>query len=236
MGVAERRKREKMWRRGHAIKAAMEIYNEEGYHAITMEKIAERSEISRAALYLYFKNKDEIFISAIVAHVEYFVHLLQGIYDHREVLKDRLLEKLWECFQKFYEKDSVAFNASLYFRQNEIIRNLPEDLREKLAQAGSKATRLQHEIVQYGVNGGLFIKCNPKTLSEVIWTSFLGIIELERSKHVMSRKSHWDITRDLALKVLSRGTLQAKPDDIQHVFKDTRCPSGVSLKSPSLIK
>jgi TetR/AcrR family transcriptional regulator len=213
MGVAERRKREKTWRRGRAIKAAMEIYKEEGYHAITMEKIAERSEISRAALYLYFKNKDEIFISAIVAHVEYFVHLLQGIYDHREVLKDRLLEKLWECFQKFYERDPVAFNASLYFLQNEMIRNLPEDLREKLAQAGSKATRLQHEILQYGVNEGLFIKCNPKTLSEVIWTSFLGIIGLEQSKHVMRRKSHWDITRDLALKVLSRGTLQAKPDD-----------------------
>lgn len=76
MSVAERREREKMRRRRHAIKAAMAIYSEEGYHAITMEKIAERSEISRAVLYLYFKNKDEIFINAIVAHVEYFVHLL----------------------------------------------------------------------------------------------------------------------------------------------------------------
>lgn len=214
MGVAERREREKMRRRRHAIKAAMEIYDEEGYHALTMEKIAERSEISRAALYLYFKNKDEIFIDAIVDHVEYFVHLLEGIYDHRRDLKDRLLEKLWECFQKFYERDPVAFNASLYFHQNEMIRNLHEDLSEKLARAGSKATRLQHEIVQYGVNEGLFIKCNPKTLSEVIWTSFLGISDLERSKHVMRRKSHLNITRDLALKILSRGTLQAKPDDI----------------------
>lgn len=214
MGIAERRNREKMWRRRQAIKAAMEIYNEEGYHALTMEKIAERSEISRAALYLYFKNKDEIFINAIVDHVEYFIHLLQEVYDQRKVLKDRLLEKLWECFQKFYEKDPVAFNASLYFHQNEMIRNLHEDLREKLAQTGSKATRLQHEIVQYGVNEGHFVKCNPKTLSEVIWTSFLGISDLERSKNVMSRKSHLDITRALALKVLSRGTLQVKPDDI----------------------
>jgi TetR/AcrR family transcriptional regulator len=213
MGVAERREQEKMWRRKRAIKAAMEIYNEEGYHALTMEKIAERSEISRAALYIYFKNMDEIFISAIVNHVEYFVNLLQGVYDQREELKGRLLEKLWKCFQKFYERDAVAFNASLYFHQNEMVRNLPEDLREKLAQVGSKATRLQHKIVQYGVNEGLFVKCNPRTLSEVIWTSFLGISELERSKHVMRRKSHLDITRGLALEVLSRGTLRASPND-----------------------
>ena len=58
MGVIERREREKQQRREQAIQAAMEIYDEEGYHAITMEKIAERAEISRAALYLYFKNKD----------------------------------------------------------------------------------------------------------------------------------------------------------------------------------
>ena len=60
MGVAERREREKQQRRDQAIQAAMEIYNEEGYHAITMDKISERAELSRAALYLYFKNKDEI--------------------------------------------------------------------------------------------------------------------------------------------------------------------------------
>ena len=78
MGVVERRKREKDLRRELAIDAAMSIYEEEGYHAITMEKIAERSELSRAALYLYFKNKDEIIISAIVSHADFFVRLLQN--------------------------------------------------------------------------------------------------------------------------------------------------------------
>src|SRR5208337_1086555 len=100
MGVIERRKRERDARRELAIDAALTIYEEDGYHAITMEKIAERSELSRAALYLYFKSKDEILISAIVAHADYFAHVLQEVYDDREKIKDQLLEKLWECFQR----------------------------------------------------------------------------------------------------------------------------------------
>jgi AcrR family transcriptional regulator len=213
MGIIERREREKKNRQELAINAAMELYNEEGYHAITMEKIAERSELSRAALYLYFNTKDEIFVSAIVASTNYFEKILQEIYDRRESIKERLLEELWECFRIFYEKDPVTFNASLYFHQSEITRNLSEGLRKRLYESGSRIVRLQHQIIKYGVDEGIFIECNPMTLTEVIWACFFGITQLERSKQVVSRKNHLDITRDLAINVLARSIIRKGPDD-----------------------
>jgi TetR/AcrR family transcriptional regulator len=208
LGITERRKREKDLRRELAMDAAMAIYNEEGYHAITMEKIAERCEISRASLYLYFKNKDEILIDSIVDHTEYFTDLLKDLYDNRERLKDTLLKELWGRFINFYEKEPDTFNASLYFRNSEIILNLPKDLRNSITESASMVVSLQHKIIEYGVQTGLFIDCNPMTLSEVIWTSFLGIIQLERSKQVLFHKGHYETTRDLALEVLSRGIVK----------------------------
>lgn len=210
MGVAERREREKQQRREQAIQAAMEIYDEEGYYAITMDKIAERSEFSRAALYLYFKNKDEIFISAIKTYMDYFCSLLQDVYNQRESIQETLLEKLWECFIKFYEKDPVVFNASMYFHQNEAIRNLSDDLSDLLYKAGSDAVKYQHNIMEYGVKQGLFIDCNPRTLAEVIWSSFLGVMQVERSKREITGKNHIKTTRDLALRVLARGIVKDK--------------------------
>jgi TetR/AcrR family transcriptional regulator len=207
LGITERRKREKDLRRELAMDAAMAIYNEEGYHAITMEKIAERCEISRASLYLYFKNKDEILIDSIVDHTEYFTDLLKDLYDNRERLKDTLLKELWGRFINFYEKEPDTFNASLYFRNSEIILNLPKDLRNSITESASMVVSLQHKIIEYGVQTGLFIDCNPMTLSEVIWTSFLGIIQLERSKQVLSHKVHLERTRELALEVLERGII-----------------------------
>ena len=125
MGVVERRKREREVRRELAIDAAMRIFEEEGYYALTMEKIAERSEVSRAALYLYFKSKEEILISAIVSHADYFARILQETYDNRETIRDELLEKLWECFKRFYAKDPVAFTAWQFFHQYQTIGALP---------------------------------------------------------------------------------------------------------------
>jgi len=207
MGVLERRKREREARRELAIDATLAIFEEEGYHAITMEKIAERSELSRAALYLYFKNKDEILVSAIVSHADYFARLLQEMYDNRESIKEKLLEKLWECFQKFYEKDPVSFTAWQYLHQSDVIGNLSAELRDILHEAGAKVVALQHKIVEYAVVKKIFIECDHRALSEAIWSSFLGIIYLERSKNVLSGKNHLAITQDIAKKVLIRGVL-----------------------------
>jgi hypothetical protein len=41
MGIAERRRRERESRRELAIDSTMSIYEKDGYHAITVEKIAE---------------------------------------------------------------------------------------------------------------------------------------------------------------------------------------------------
>ena len=210
MGVTERREREKQQRKDHAVQAAMEIYDKEGYYAITMEKIAERSELSRAALYLYFKNKDEIFISAINDCMDYFCTLLKNVYDRRESIKEKLLEELWECFIKVYQKAPVALNAYMYFHQNEAVRNLPDDLRELLHKGGSNVISYHYKIIEFGVKQGIFIDYNPRTLAEVIWSSFLGIMQVERSKREITGKNHIDETCNLALEVLARGIVKVR--------------------------
>jgi TetR/AcrR family transcriptional regulator len=207
MGVIERRKREKEVRRDLAIEAAMRLYDEDGYHAITMEKIAVRSELSRAALYLYFKSKEEILVSAIMAHADYFASLLQEIYDNRENVKHELLDKLWGSFQRFYEKDPVAFTAWQYFHQSEMVGSLPGELRSLLHEAGARVVALQHKIVKYAVAEKIFIQCDYRALSEVIWSLFLGIVYVERSKKVLSHKNHMAITQDVAKIVLSGSVL-----------------------------
>jgi AcrR family transcriptional regulator len=207
MGITERRQRERDVRRELAMDAAMAIYAAEGYHAITMDKIAERSEVSRAALYLYFKNKEEIVLSAIISYADYFARLLQEMYEKRESIKENLLEELWECFREFYEKDPVAFSAWQYLHQREMVTNLSAEFRDILYEVGAKVVSLQHKIVGYAVEEGIFIQCDHRTLAEVIWSTFLGIVYTERSKHRLSHKNHMGVTMDTARQVLSLGVL-----------------------------
>ncbi len=58
-----RRERVKLANREAILSAAEEIFAEKGFYAATVDEIAERAEFSKGALYTYFKNKEDIFLS-----------------------------------------------------------------------------------------------------------------------------------------------------------------------------
>jgi AcrR family transcriptional regulator len=60
MGTKDRREREKQVLRAKILDAARELFLSEGYEATSMRKIADRIEYSPTALYLHFKDKDEL--------------------------------------------------------------------------------------------------------------------------------------------------------------------------------
>lgn len=61
MSIKERKKRQKTEMREAILSAALKLFSDEGLENMTMRKIAERIEYSVGTLYLYFKDKDEIF-------------------------------------------------------------------------------------------------------------------------------------------------------------------------------
>ncbi|MCP5453037.1 MAG: TetR/AcrR family transcriptional regulator [Spirochaetaceae bacterium] len=52
-------------RRKEILESALDVFVEEGYADTTFQKIADRCGITRTILYLYFKNKREIFMFSI---------------------------------------------------------------------------------------------------------------------------------------------------------------------------
>ncbi|MCL1927764.1 MAG: TetR/AcrR family transcriptional regulator [Treponema sp.] len=60
-------------RRRQILRKALDVFMEEGYEDATYQKIADRCKITRTTLYLYFRNKQEIFnfsIKQFMAEVE----------------------------------------------------------------------------------------------------------------------------------------------------------------------
>lgn len=61
MGTKERKTRQKAEMRDAILSAALNLFSDEGYDNVTMRKIAEEIEYSVGTIYLYFKDRDEIF-------------------------------------------------------------------------------------------------------------------------------------------------------------------------------
>lgn len=65
MGIKERKEREKSRRRNAILKAAKRIIGKNGVEGMSMNQVADLTELNKATLYSYFSNKDDL-IDAIV--------------------------------------------------------------------------------------------------------------------------------------------------------------------------
>ena len=61
MGVKERKDRQKTEMREAILSAALKLFSDDGYDNVTMRKIADEIEYSVGTIYLYYKDRDEIF-------------------------------------------------------------------------------------------------------------------------------------------------------------------------------
>jgi AcrR family transcriptional regulator len=63
MGIKERQERDRETVRRAILDAARDLFVAEGFHNVSIRKIAERIEYSPAAIYGYFPSKDDIFFA-----------------------------------------------------------------------------------------------------------------------------------------------------------------------------
>ena len=65
MGAKERREKEKNQRRKTILKAAKKLFFKKGLENTTMDDIAEKAELSKGTLYIYFQSKEILALSII---------------------------------------------------------------------------------------------------------------------------------------------------------------------------
>ena len=91
MGTIERKKRQKTEMRATILSAALKLFSDEGYDNVTMRKIADDIEYSVGTIYLYYKDRDEIFFELHKQGFEEFYKRQLAVQDIKNPLQ-RLTE------------------------------------------------------------------------------------------------------------------------------------------------
>jgi AcrR family transcriptional regulator len=68
--IAERRQEERDRRRAEIVDAAEALYAESGWDSVTMEQVARRARLSRALVYVYFKDKGDLHLALVERALE----------------------------------------------------------------------------------------------------------------------------------------------------------------------
>ena len=63
--ITERRQEERDRRRAEIVDAAEALYAEVGWDAVTMDQVARRARLSRALVYVYFRDKSDLHLALV---------------------------------------------------------------------------------------------------------------------------------------------------------------------------
>ena len=103
-----RKEQEKLARKKDILEAALVLFAEKDFHEVTVDEIAERVGLSKGTLYLYFKNKNDLFFSIIEEKTDELLHQLQSAIQGNAPYLKRL-EDLIRSYLAFFEDHKHYF-------------------------------------------------------------------------------------------------------------------------------
>ena len=205
MGIYERKRREKEFRRQEIIRAARKIFSNKGFNAATMEEIALEAELSPGTLYLYFKNKEELHTFLSIEILKLLADKIQKVVKQDISVEDKI-EKFRDVFIEVYDYDSNILINLFHLQSGETLKNLSEDVLKQIKIYSSLAHGAIIDVVKQGIDQGIFIDEHPVALADILWASYGGIVLWVDSKRLLNdEKDFVKSTLKTAFKIINRG-------------------------------
>ena len=184
MGIKERKEREKERRRQQIIVAAKRIFSAKGFNKATMEDIAEEAEISPGTIYIYFKNKDELYASLSIRILQHLNIRLEHVKNQNNLNDEQRIASLKDALYDIYDFDPLILINLFHLQSSESLKNLSDELLSEIKRLSQSSLKIMSDIFSEGISTGVFIKANPNALADIFWALFSGVILWEASKKI----------------------------------------------------
>jgi AcrR family transcriptional regulator len=175
-----------------------------------MEDIAKEAELSPGTLYLYFKNKEELYASLSLRILQYLNLRVTHVNKEAGLLPNQKLHALTEAMYDVYEFDPLIIINMFHLQSSETLKHLSESLLEEIKELSQKSIGAIAKIFEEGVNQGIYIDRHPVALADIFWSMFSGVVLWEASKKIItSDKDYLKSTLATAFELFERGIRKA---------------------------
>jgi AcrR family transcriptional regulator len=154
-------------RRREILEKALGVFIDEGYEDVTFQKIADRCDITRTTLYIYFKNKREIFNYSIKQLLQDLEGDISRIREEKLPHTEKLIKVMSVIIDRLEENHlllSVICGYLLHISKGDI---------EPDKRVRRRTVRLRHILATMiidGIRAGEFAEINVKTANELLYS------------------------------------------------------------------
>ncbi len=155
--ILSRKEKERLFRRGAILDAAVGIFAKKGYRDTTLDEIAITSEFGKGTIYNYFKSKEEIYFAIIDDVSKSLYQIIQQADSETKSSKDFFEMHTKLLFQYcagirdafiIYVREIAHFTTDIFIADRKKINGRHEKVRSILIKKISKGIKLK-ELKKY---------------------------------------------------------------------------------------
>ena len=179
MGIQERKAREKHARQAAILKAARKVFFAKGLDQATIDDIAEKAELSKGTIYLYFQSKEELYLSVFLQGLDILTGHFQEIREQFATVSAEDLIRLsndsyygfFMDYPEYFYINSLLYHGRIKDKIDPQIWGVPHQKMET-------CLRVVAEIIQQGIARGEFQPVDSWKTANSFWGAATGVMIL----------------------------------------------------------
>jgi AcrR family transcriptional regulator len=178
--IAERREEEKEQRRSEIIDAAEQLYAKTGWDAVTMDRVAKSARLSRALIYVYFQDKNDLLLAiAERALDDLRLRFVTAAAAHEAGLDK--VQAIGRAYVLFQQEMPYRFDACSRFHAHQAAGQPTDDA---CTAAGDAVIGVIVEALVKGQADGSIRRDigNPAQVCVMLWAFTHGLIQIGTNK------------------------------------------------------
>lgn len=181
--IADRRLEEKDRRRGEILDAAAAVASRDGIGNITMDQVAKQARLSRALLYVYFRDRDDLHLGL----GERALEQLKARFAHAAASAGNGLaqvQAIGRAYVDFAREHPVYFDALSYFHASVADVEAMSGCIGDCLHTGNEVHGLLMQCLEAGMQDGSIARAagQPAAIAMTLWGFMHGIIQISTTK------------------------------------------------------
>ncbi len=152
-------------RRALLLSAALEVFTVSGFHAASMDDIADRAEVSKPVLYQHFPSKLDLYLAVLDVHIDSLVFAIQKAIASTKENKNRVKATV-DAYFGFIDSEGGAFR--LLFESD---MNVEPQVRQRLNRMTYDCAAAVSAVIS--IDTGL-----PKEESMMLAIGLIGCVQI----------------------------------------------------------
>ncbi len=187
MGISERKEREKQRRIKEIVDAAEKVFFSKGFKNATMEEIAEKAELSKGTLYLYFSSKDHLYGQIMKRSCKILFDRFEDAAAQRKLGADKV-DAIGDAYYLFYLEEQDYFNVMINFESKHLSE---EDFVAMKTEENCNPHAVLIDSIITGIkDGSIREDVKPVETALILWSFTTGLLQMTSQKKDLLEKGY----------------------------------------------